>query len=50
MNTTSLICGIAGQDGAYVAQLLLSKGHLVIETGEVRALKDFMAEAFRREP
>jgi GDPmannose 4,6-dehydratase len=25
----SLICGVSGQDGAYLAQLLLSKGHIV---------------------
>lgn len=27
---TALICGISGQDGAYLAQLLLQKGHRVI--------------------
>jgi len=27
--TTALICGVSGQDGAYLAQLLLSKGYSV---------------------
>ena len=26
---TALICGISGQDGAYLAELLLSKGYTV---------------------
>ena len=30
--TTSLICGVSGQTGAYLAQRLLSKGHRVIGT------------------
>ena len=29
---TALICGISGQDGAYLAQLLLSKGYAVCGT------------------
>lgn len=29
---TALICGISGQDGAYLAQLLLSKGYRVVGT------------------
>lgn len=29
MNKTALICGISGQDGAYLAQLLLDKGYQV---------------------
>jgi GDPmannose 4,6-dehydratase len=29
INKTALICGVTGQDGAYLAQLLLSKGYLV---------------------
>ena len=32
MSKTALICGVAGQDGAYLAQLLLSKGYTVIGT------------------
>ena len=32
MSKTALICGVAGQDGAYLAQLLLSKGYKVIGT------------------
>ena len=29
---TALICGVSGQDGAYLAQLLLSKGYVVFGT------------------
>ena len=29
---TALICGVSGQDGAYLAQLLLSKGYRVVGT------------------
>jgi GDPmannose 4,6-dehydratase len=29
MNKTALLCGISGQDGSYLAQLLLSKGYTV---------------------
>ena len=32
MKKTALICGISGQDGAYLAQLLISKGYRVIGT------------------
>lgn len=32
MRKTALICGITGQDGPYLAQLLLSKGYKVIGT------------------
>jgi GDPmannose 4,6-dehydratase len=32
MSKTALVCGITGQDGAYLAQLLLSKGYRVIGT------------------
>lgn len=32
MSKTALVCGITGQDGAYLAQLLLSKGYKVIGT------------------
>ena len=31
-NPTALICGISGQDGAYLAQLLLEKGYRVVGT------------------
>ncbi|WP_198139010.1 GDP-mannose 4,6-dehydratase, partial [Crocosphaera watsonii] len=29
---TALICGISGQDGAYLAQFLLNKGYVVSGT------------------
>lgn len=32
MSKAALICGVTGQDGAYLAQLLLSKGYKVIGT------------------
>ena len=32
MSKKAIICGVAGQDGAYLAQLLLSKGYKVIGT------------------
>lgn len=32
MSKTALICGISGQDGAYLAQLLLGKGYIVAGT------------------
>ena len=32
MSKTALICGVSGQDGAYLAKFLLSKGYLVIGT------------------
>ena len=32
MSKTALICGVTGQDGSYLAQLLLSKGYKVIGT------------------
>jgi GDPmannose 4,6-dehydratase len=32
MNKTALICGVSGQDGAYLAQLLLEKGYRVVGT------------------
>lgn len=32
MNKVALICGVSGQDGAYLAQLLISKGYKVIGT------------------
>lgn len=39
---TALICGISGQDGAYLAQLLLSRGYRVIGTS-----RDAQVNAFR---
>lgn len=41
MNKTALICGVSGQDGAYLAQLLLNKGYRVIG-----ASRDARANAF----
>lgn len=32
MHKVALVCGVSGQDGAYLAQLLLSKGYKVIGT------------------
>ena len=32
MSKTALVCGVTGQDGAYLAKLLLSKGYKVIGT------------------
>jgi GDPmannose 4,6-dehydratase len=32
MPKTAIICGISGQDGAYLAKLLLSKGYIVVGT------------------
>lgn len=32
MNKTALICGVSGQDGAFLASLLLSKGYSVVGT------------------
>jgi GDPmannose 4,6-dehydratase len=37
----SLICGISGQDGAYLAQLLLSKGHEVWGTSRNAQMNTF---------
>ena len=37
----SLICGISGQDGGYLAQLLLSKGHLVYGTSRDAQMSSF---------
>jgi GDPmannose 4,6-dehydratase len=39
---TALICGISGQDGAYLAQLLLAKGYTVCGTS-----RDAQASSFR---
>jgi GDPmannose 4,6-dehydratase len=38
---TALICGISGQDGAYLAQLLLSKGYLVYGTSRDAQMSSF---------
>jgi GDPmannose 4,6-dehydratase len=41
MAKTALICGISGQDGAYLAQLLLSKGYLVWGTSRDAQISNF---------
>jgi GDPmannose 4,6-dehydratase len=41
MSKTALICGVTGQDGAYLAKLLLTKGYKVIGTS-----RDAEANAF----
>lgn len=38
---TALICGISGQDGAYLAQLLLSKGYTVCGTSRDAQISSF---------
>jgi GDPmannose 4,6-dehydratase len=38
---TALICGISGQDGAYLAQLLLSKGYCVVGTARDAQMSSF---------
>jgi GDPmannose 4,6-dehydratase len=38
---TALICGISGQDGAYLAQLLLSKGNHVVGTSRDAQISSF---------
>lgn len=38
---TALICGVSGQDGAYLAQLLLSKGYLVVGTARDAQMSNF---------
>jgi GDPmannose 4,6-dehydratase len=38
---TALICGISGQDGAYLAQLLLSKGNRVVGTSRDAQISSF---------
>ena len=40
-NRAALICGISGQDGAYLAQLLLSKGYRVIGTARDAQMSSF---------
>lgn len=41
MTKTALICGISGQDGAYLAQLLLKKGYLVCGTSRDAQMSSF---------
>jgi GDPmannose 4,6-dehydratase len=41
MTKTALICGISGQDGAYLASLLLSKGYRVIGTSRDAQIASF---------
>lgn len=41
MNKTALICGISGQDGAYLAKLLLDKGYRVVGTSRDAQLSSF---------
>lgn len=38
---TALICGVSGQDGAYLAEFLLSKGYSVIGTSRDAQTNDF---------
>lgn len=38
---TALICGISGQDGAYLARLLLDKGYRVVGTSRDREMTGF---------
>src|SRR5206468_6238826 len=39
--TRALICGVSGQDGAYLAQLLLSKGYEVYGTSRDASVRNF---------
>lgn len=41
MSKTALICGISGQDGAYLAQLLLEKGYTVAGTSRDAQVTQF---------
>lgn len=41
MSKVALICGVSGQDGAYLAQLLLSKGYTVIGTSRDAEVTSF---------
>jgi GDPmannose 4,6-dehydratase len=45
--TTCLITGITGQDGAYLAQLLLQKGHRVVGLVRRSASSDMVGERLR---
>lgn len=38
---TALICGVSGQDGAYLAQLLLSRGYRVVGTARDAQMSSF---------
>ena len=38
---TALICGISGQDGAYLAELLLGKGYRVVGTSRDAQMSRF---------
>lgn len=41
MTKKALICGVSGQDGAYLAQLLLSKGYIVCGTSRDAQMSSF---------
>ncbi len=41
MAKTALICGISGQDGAWLAKLLLSKGYIVVGTARDAQMSNF---------
>ena len=41
MSKTALICGISGQDGAYLSRLLLDKGYRVVGTSRDAQMCDF---------
>ena len=45
MTKTALITGIGGQDGAYLAQLLLSKGYVVFGTSRDAGASSFSSLA-----
>ena len=38
---TALICGVSGQDGAYLAKLLLEKGYRVVGTSRDAQVANF---------
>lgn len=40
-NKTALVCGISGQDGSYLAQLLLEKGYRVVGTSRDAQMSSF---------
>ena len=41
MEKRALICGVTGQDGAYLAKLLLTKGYSVFGTSRDAQVSDF---------
>lgn len=41
MSKTALICGVSGQDGAYLSELLLNKGYRVVGTSRDAATQGF---------